>query len=161
MTIRELLNADWNVAWIEVTIRENETSRYIMRYSIGKNVAPSRCEEFLYEWEAGSVYNNDKSGDHRMKILYSNQIIQHYQLKNLPLSKISQRGVVEKAIPSELLRLEIRGMQPSTLYGSSSDGLHGYHIDCYVDSWCGIKGETKQIQLDEISKNEDMEVRHG
>lgn len=42
MTIREVLNVDWTVSWFEVDIRDNNSTRYICKYLIGKDVKPSR-----------------------------------------------------------------------------------------------------------------------
>ena len=37
MTIREVLNADWTVDRVDITVRDRETTKYIMRYCIGRD----------------------------------------------------------------------------------------------------------------------------
>jgi len=145
MTIRDVLNADWSVSRINVTVREKDTTKYIMRYCIGQDVKEGLSEKYMYQAENGGyVYAN--SG---LKTLYLNRIIQHCQLNNVAKSKIGLRGILEKEIPKELIDLEVDVMSP---YGLGySDELHGYRFICYVDAWYGISGENKQIILDELN----------
>ena len=140
MTIREVLEADWNVDKIDVTVREIETTKYVMGYRIGRDVKPGRSERFLYEAEVGDVY-----GEQGMKTLFINRIIQFYQLKDKPQGKGMCRGVLIKEIPKELLDLTVDSMSPYDC-GWSND-LHGYRFCCNVDQWSGIQGETKQVEL--------------
>lgn len=140
MTIREVLEADWNVDKIDVTVREKETTKYIMQYRIGKDVSPGLSERFLYEAEIGDVY-----GGPELKTLFINRTIQFYQLEYKPQGKGMCRGVLLKEIPEELLDLSINHMYPCGC--GWSDGLHGYSFVCAVDDWCGIAGETKQVDL--------------
>ena len=147
MTINDLLQADWNIDKLDITVRNASTTRYIMRYCIGRDVKPGRSERFHYESECGDVYRT--SG---MSTLFMNRIIQHCQLPNLPQNRIGLRGVLEKEIPRELLELSVTHMSPYDC-GHSND-LHGYRLNCYVNSWNGIPGENKQISLDECKKEE-------
>lgn len=140
MTIREVLESDWDVDKIDVTVRERETTKYIMGYRIGKDVKPGRSEKFLYEAEIGDVH-----GEPKMKTLFINQIIQFYQLEKKPRGKEMCRGVLLKEIPKELLDLVIDHMSPHDCGWSHE--LHGYSFNCYVDTWDGIHGEAKQIDL--------------
>ena len=140
MTIREVLEADCNADKIDVTVREKETTKYIMRYCIGRDVTPGKSQRFAYEAEAGDVYENC-----RMKTLFINKIIQFHQLEKKPQGKEMCRGVIMKEIPKELLDLEIEYMRPYDCGWSHE--LHGYNFNCYVDSWSGISGETKQAEL--------------
>lgn len=141
MTIRDVLIADWDVDKIDVTVRDRETTKYIMRYCIGKDVRPGRSERFLYEAEIGDVH-----GEPKLKTLYIDRIIQFYQMEHKPQGKEMCRGVLLKEIPKEVLNLTIGHMHPHNC-GRSND-LHGYVFDCYVDdAWSGIPGETKQVEL--------------
>lgn len=143
MTIREVLNADWTVDRIEITVRDRKTTKYIMRYCIGRDVEPGRSERFAYETEMGDIYEISK-----MKMLFMKRIIQFRQLKEKPMGKESCVGVLVEEIPRELLDLEIDHMHPYHCGGS--DGMHGYCFDCYVDAWGGIRGENKQIEFTEL-----------
>lgn len=143
MTIREVLNADWNVDKIAVTVRDAATSKYIMQYCIGRDVEAGRSERFLYETPIGDMHSYGSG----MKVLYMNRIIQHCQLENLPANRTGLRGVLEKEIPKEILDLPVHIMKPYDC-GKSSE-LHGYCFDCYVNTpWPGIDGEYEQIQLE-------------
>lgn len=144
MTIREVLESDWDVNKIDVTVREKETTKYIMRYCIGKDVSMGKSERFLYEAEIGEVYG-DTYGEPKPKTLYINRTIQFYQLEDKPLGKGMCRGVLIKEIPKELLDLVISHMLPYDC--GWSHNLHGYRFCCYVDAWSGIEGETKQVEL--------------
>ncbi|WP_343250599.1 hypothetical protein [Diplocloster hominis] len=136
MTIREVLEADCNVGRIEVTIRSRETTKYIMRYCIGQDVRPAISETLIYGSKCGDVYS-----DAEMNTLYIRQTINHYQI-----SQLRGKGVIIKNIPTELLELSVGRMSPC--YFGWSDGLHGYHFDCFVDTWNGIRGEYEQLTLD-------------
>lgn len=140
MKIQDVLVADWNVDRIDVTVRKRETTEYIMRYCIGKDVVPGLSERFLYETEIGDVH-----GEPKLKTLYINRTIQFYQLEEKPQGKGMCRGVLLKEIPQELLDLTIDIMRPYDC-GRSND-LHGYRFWCGVDNWSGIQGETKQVEL--------------
>lgn len=144
MKIRDVLIADWNVDRIDVTVRERETTKYIMRYCIGRDVKPGLSERLCYEVEAGDLYGNSS-----IKTLYINRIIQFFQQDNKPQGKGMCRGILEKEIPKEIMELEIEYMVPYHCGGS--DELHGYCFDCYVDAWSGIPGETKQMELDTLN----------
>ena len=140
MIIREILEADWNIDTLNITVRDKKTTKYIMRYCIGKDVKAGKSEKFMYESKCGNVYGN--AG---MNTLYMDKIIQHFQLKNLPLSKIGLKGVLTEKVPKELLELSVIQMSPYCR--GNADGLHGYYFECYVDNWGGIAGENKQIEM--------------
>lgn len=140
MTIREVLEADWDVDKIDVTVREKETTKYIMRYCVGKDVCPGWSERFLYETDIGDVHGNSD-----MKSLYINRTIQFYQREDKPQGKGMCRGILIKEIPKELLDLTVDNMSPYDC--GRSHELHGYKFNCYVDSWSGISGEIKQVEL--------------
>lgn len=142
MTIREVLNADWTVDRVDITVRDRETTKYIMRYCIGRDVMPGKYDKFVYEAEAGTVYSDCKK-----RILFINRIIQFRQLEEKPRGRESNVGVLEREVPAELLDLQIDHMFP--YHCGWSDGMHGYCFTCYVKSWSGIKGENKQIELEE------------
>lgn len=141
MVINEILEADCDVDRLYITVREKETSKYIMRYCIGKGMKPGKGERFAYESECGNVYE-----DAGKNALYMDRIIQHYQLENLPGSQVGVRGVITKKIPKELLSLPVTYISPCGC--GYSHGLHGYSIECYVDNWGGIAGENKQIEIE-------------
>lgn len=143
MIIQEILEADWDVDRLDITVRDKETTKYIMRYCIGKDVKAGKSEKFMYESECGNVYV-----DAGKNTLYMDRVIQHCQLKNLPLTRIGLKGVLIEKIPKELMGLQVEKMMPYG--GGNSDGLHGYYLDCYVDSWGGIAGENKQMELKNI-----------
>ena len=140
MIIRDVLSADWNVDRIEVTVREKESTRYIMSYCIGRDVEAGRSQHFAYETEIGDVY--DSSG---MKTLFIPRIIQFRQLPKKPQGKEMCVGVLEKEIPVEILNLPVESMYP--YHCGYSDEMHGYHFECYTDAWSGIPGENKQIEF--------------
>lgn len=145
MTIREVLNADWTVDQINVTVRNNQTTEFITGYHIGENVRPGKYFTFEKETKAGDVYVN---GDQqtKMKHLYCEKIIQHKHLPNVKKGMEGCVGIVEKNIPNEILDLEIEHMAPTKL--GSSDGMHGYAFDCYVPIWFGIPGENELMERD-------------
>ena len=139
MTIREVLNADWTVSSIDVVVR-NEDNRFLCRYLIGKDVKPSKHMRFECETDAGDIYK-----DNGLKTVLIDRIIQYRQLAKKPNGKEMCVGVLEKEIPKEIIDLEVTSMMP---YGTGrSDEMHSYRFECYVDSWCGISGENKQLSL--------------
>lgn len=145
MKIREVLDADWTVDKLVITVRDKRTSRFIMRYCIGRDVKPGKSERFLYETELGDVH-----GDGGMNTLYMRRIIQYLQQEKKPQGKELCVGVLLGSIPKEILELPVEYMRP---YGCGhSDEMHGYRIDSYVDAWSGIPGETKQMKLELIRK---------
>lgn len=141
MFIRDVLLADWTVAEIEVTVKERDSTRYIMEYHIGRDVKAGRSQRFVQETELGDLYSNGGN----MKILFMNRIIQHRQLEKKAQGKELCVGVLLEEIPVELLELTVDFMQP---YGcGNSDEMHGYRFDCYVDAWNGITGEYEQLKF--------------
>lgn len=144
MTIREVLDADWTVDKIDVTVRDRETTKYIMQYCIGRDVNPGRSQRWSYEAECGDVYEN--SG---MKTLFIRRIIQFRQLPKKPQGKEMSVGVLIDAIPKEILELHVGSMYPYDC--GHSDEMHGYRFDCYVDTWSGIPGESKQIEFGQLN----------
>lgn len=147
MTINDIIQADWHIDQLDITVRDASTTKYIMRYCIGRDVKPGRSERFRYEAECGDVY-----GTSGMSTLFINRIIQHCQLPNLPQNRIGLRGVLDKEIPKELLELPVWYMVPINC--GHSHELHGYRLECNVNSWNGIPGEARQISLDEYRKEE-------
>ena len=147
MTINDIIQADWNIDQLDITVRDASTTKYIMRYCIGRDVKPGRSERFRYEAECGDVY-----GTSSMSTLFINRIIQHCQLPNLPQNRVGLRGVLDKEIPKELLELPIWYMVPINC--GHAHELHGYRLECNVNSWNGIPGEARQISLDEYRKEE-------
>lgn len=143
MTIREVVESDWNVDKIDVTVEE--VGKRIMRYKIGRDVKPGLSERYLTEVEVGDIY-----GEPRSKTLYINRIIQFYQLEDKPQGKGMCRGVLIKEIPEEILELTIDRLSPYDC--GWSHGLHGYRFFCNVDNWGGISGETKQETI-ELEQN--------
>lgn len=144
MTIKDVLITDWTVAEIEVTVRERDSTRYIMEYHIGRDVKAGRSQRFVQETELGDLYSN--GGD--MKTLFINRIIQHRQLEKKAQGKEMCVGVLLENIPVELLNLTVESMRP---YGcGNSDGMHGYRFECHVDAWNGIPGEYEQMALSDF-----------
>lgn len=141
MTVQEVLEADWHVSEIDITVRKKESSKYIMEYCIGRDVKPVRSQRFWYESKLGDIYKT--SG---MSVLYMKRIIQFRQLEKKPQGKEMCVGVLDKEIPKELLGLTVEQMLPYCL--GHADGLHGYRFECYVDSWNGIPGEYEQLSID-------------
>lgn len=143
MTIENVLNTDWTVDRIDITVRDRKTTKYIMRYCIGRDVEPGRSERFAYDAEIGAIYKNSE-----MKTLFIKRIIQFRQMERRPNGKELCVGVLIKEIPEELLVLEIDHMYP--YHCGYSDDMHGYRFVCYVDAWDGINGENKQIEFQEL-----------
>lgn len=142
MTVREVLETDWTVDRIEVTVREKNTTKYIMQYRIGRNVDAGKSERFAYESDAGDVYEN--AG---MKVLVMKKIIQYRQKSKKPQGKEMCVGVILQEIPKEILELSVYYMSP--YHCGYSNEMHGYRFECYVNSWAGIPGENKQIEFNE------------
>lgn len=117
MTINDIIQADWNIDQLDITVRDASTTKYIM-----------------------------------LSTLFINRIIQHCQLPNLPQNRVGLRGVLDKEIPKELLELPVWYMVPINC--GHSHELHGYRLECNVNSWNGIPGEARQISLDEYRKEE-------
>lgn len=145
MKIREVLDADLTVDKIDVTVRDKQTTKFIMRYCIGRDVQPGRSERFLYETELGDVH-----GGGGMNTLYMSRVIQYRQQEKKPQGKEMCVGVLLGNIPKEILELPVEYMHPYDC--GYSDEMHGYRIDSYVDAWSGIPGETKQMELELIRK---------
>lgn len=143
MTIKDVLIADWKVDRIDITVRERESSKYIMEYCIGRDVEAGRSQRFAYETELGDVYENSK-----MKTLFMKRIIQYRHLPKKPQGKEMCLGVLLEQIPKELLNLPIESMYP--YHCGHSDEMHGYRFECYVSTWSGITGECKQIKFDDF-----------
>lgn len=139
MTIKEVLEADWNVNEIEVTIREESSTKFIRGYHIGENVKPPKHRQFLRETKAGDKYTTCG-----MEHIYINKIIQFRDLPEKPQGKEMCVGVVTKNIPKEILDLEIDNMTPLGM--GKSSGMHKYHFDCYVPIWFGIPGEGEEVE---------------
>lgn len=143
MTIQEVLCTDWDVNEIDVTVRDRESSMYIMRYRIGKNASAGIAATFDYRSECGVVYR-----DLGFKTLYMNRAIQFGELEKKPKGKEMCRGVQMEEIPREILELTVERMRPCNC--GSLNGFHGYVFDCYVDMWSGIRGENKQMELGDL-----------
>ena len=143
MTIKDVLITDWKVDRIDVTVREKQSSKYIMEYYIGRDVEAGRSQRFAYETEVGDVYENAK-----MKTLFMKRIIQYRQLPKKPQGKEMCVGVLLEQIPKELLDLTIESMYPYNC--GHSDEMHGYRFECYVDTWNGIQGEYNQIKFGDL-----------
>lgn len=141
MTIKELLEADNTIDRIDVTIRDEKTTRYIMRYCIGRDVEPGRSERYQYTSEGGDVYRNGK-----LNALYMNRIIQYRQLEKKAQGKEVCVGVLLDEIPKEIIALPASHIRP--YHCGYSKGMHGYYIDSYVESWNGIPGENSQIEME-------------
>ena len=137
MTVREVLDADWTVDHIEITVRDEETSRWLERYLIGENLMRSKWQRLVRKTKAGDLYI-----DNGMRYLYIDNIIQHKHLPKQPRGTEGNVGVVLKNIPAQLLDLKIEHMSPDSL--GSSDDMHGYGFDCYVPMWFGIPGEHEE-----------------
>lgn len=141
MKIKEVLNADWTVEWIQVTVRSEKGEFKPCTYMIGEKVKPSKYAKFVCETTLGDIYREGI-----MKIVVSERIIQHRHLTEKKKGSEMCVGVVEKNIPKEILEMEIDHMTPSALGHSS--GMHGYYFDCYPDQWCGLPGEFEQIEME-------------
>ena len=143
MLVKDVLEADWTVDEIVVTVREKESTRYIMEYCIGRDVKAGRSQSFVQETGLGDLYRS--SG---MKTLFMNRIIQHRQLEKKAQGKEMCVGVLLENIPVELQNLTVNYMRPYG--GGKSDGMHGYRFTCYVDVWNGITGEYEQLELSDF-----------
>ena len=141
MKLIEVLKADWSVDNINVTVRDKETSKYIMQYRIGADARPDMYERFVSENSQCVVYE----GQIGMQAVVMRRIIQNYQLDDLPPNRQGLHGVVEKAIPKAIRELEVSHMMPYS-YGRG-DSLHGYMFDCYVAKWSGIEEEHEQVGM--------------
>lgn len=139
MTIREVLDVDWTVAWIRVTIRDLQ-ERFVAKYIIGKDVKPYVYCRYQCEAEGGSVYD-----DGGRKYVFINRIIQHSQLdKCTTREKARSVGVLLTEIPAALLDLEIKHMRPEG--AGRSDDLHGYSFTCNVLAWNPLLDEREERQ---------------
>lgn len=139
MTIREVLDVDWTVAWIRVTIRDLQ-ERFVAEYVIGKDVKPHVYCRYQCEAEGGSVYD-----DGGRKYVFINRIMQHSQLdKCTTREKARSVGVLLTEIPAALLDLEIKHMRPEGT--GRSDDLHGYSFTCRVFAWDSLSDEREKEQ---------------
>lgn len=139
MTIREVLDVDWTVAWIRVTIRDLQ-GRFVAEYVVGKDVKPHVHCRYQREAEGGSVYD-----DGGRKYVFINRTIQHFQLdKHTTREKAQSVGVLLTEIPAALLDLEIKHMRPEGT--GRSDGLHGYRFTCRVFAWDSLSDEREKEQ---------------
>ena len=139
MTIREVLDADWTVAWIRVTIRDLQ-ERFVAEYIIGKDVKPYAYCHYQREAEGGSVYD-----DGGRKYVFINRTIQHSQLYECTTRERTRSvGVLLTEIPAALLDLEIKHMRPEGT--GRSDDLHGYSFTCRAFAWDSLSGEREQGQ---------------
>lgn len=136
MTVKEVLEADWTVDEIEITVRDIGTTCFLTKYHIGENLKPGKHHKYVRETKAGTLYN-DAGKSH----LYIDCIIQYRHLPNKKKGTEGCVGVVTKSIPKELLELEVDHMSPYKC--GRSDGMHGYRFDCYVGIWTGIPGENE------------------
>ena len=137
MTIREVLDVDWTVAWIRVIIRDMQ-ERFIVKYIIGKDVKPHVYCRYQREAEGGSVYD-----DGGRKYVFINRTIQHSQLdESATKEKARSVGVLLTEIPAALLDLEIKHMRPEGT-GQSND-LHGYSFTCRVFAWGSLPDEREK-----------------
>lgn len=127
MRIRDVLEADWHIDKISVTVRNNNTE-YVMKYCIGRDVKPTKYERFSEETALGDLYV-----DNGRYVLYIPKIIQFRQLENKPNGKEFCCGVLTSEIPKKILDLDVSHMRPYDCGHSS--GMHGYRFTCYVDSW--------------------------
>lgn len=121
MTILEVLEADWNVDRMEVTVR-NQCGEFITAYIIGRDVKPSKYHRYQYETKAGSIYESQGC-----KYVFINRIIQHHQLDGKFREKAKSFGVLLEEIPKELLNLDIDSMRP-------------YHMGCTYDCMMNREG---------------------
>lgn len=139
MTIREVLEADWTVAWIRVTIRDLQ-ERFVAEYIIGKAVKPYVYCRYQREAEGGSVYD-----DGGRKYVFINRTIQHHQLDECATKERARSfGVLLTEIPDALLDLKIGHMRPDGT--GRSDGLHGYSFTCRVFAWDSLSDEREKKQ---------------
>lgn len=138
MTIQEVLEADWTVDRMDVTVR-NQYGKFITAYIIGRDVKPSKYHRYQYEANAGSIYESQGC-----KYVFINRIIQHHQLDGKFREKVKSFGVLLEEIPEELLNLEIDSMSP--YHTGRSNGLHGYYFSCRTNEWNGITGETEKVE---------------
>lgn len=138
MTIREVLDADWTVAWIRVTIRDLQ-ERFVAKYIVGKDVKPHVYCRYQREAEGGSVYD-----DGGRKYVFINRTIQHSQLDSATREKVRSVGVLFTEIPTVLLDLKIKHMRPEGT--GNSDDLHGYNFTCNVLAWNPLPDEHEKRQ---------------
>lgn len=140
MTIREVLEADWNVKHFEVTVRD-ENCRYISAYLAGKDISPTKYAKWICETAAGDIYQ-----DNGRKIVVIDKNIQFRNQEKKPQGKEMCVGVLTEVIPKEILDLTVYHMHPTSC--GWSNGQHGYEFDCIVSSWSGIPGEYEQMELE-------------
>lgn len=136
------MDADWTVSWFTAVVRENETGKCV-EYIIGRDVEPSKYMRFQYETKSGDVYK-----DRGIKVVIINKNIQFRWQKDKPNGKEACVGVLKENIPKELLNLTVYHMYPSGC--GRSDGMHGYHFECYVDFWGGIPRENEQMSFEDL-----------
>lgn len=138
MTIEEVLEADWTVDKIIITVRSAATSIFLREYHIGEDLKPCKYHKFVRETKAGTLYE-DAGKEH----LYMERLVQYRHLPRKPKGKEGCVGVLTENIPKELLELQVRHMSP---YGCGrSDGMHGYRFECYAGMWFGVPGENEAM----------------
>ncbi len=140
MTIGDVLKAGWNIAEIDVTVRQLEHLEYIKRYSIGRDIYPRKSQRFVRTSKAGDIYSN---GWGREEVLIR-KTIQFRQLEKKPKGKELCWGVLLEEIPKQIRDLEILSM--SSCECMSGGGTKRYRFDCVTDEWHGIEGENETVE---------------
>lgn len=135
MTIQEVLEADWNVDRIEVTVRTQDGG-FVTAYIIGPDVKPLKYHRYQCETKAGDIYKRDG-----LKYVYIDRVIQFKQSDKNFRSPVRPAGVMLDTIPTELLGLNVSNMCPYCC--GRSDNMHGYRFTCLHDLWLGITGEEE------------------
>lgn len=153
MTIREVLQADWNVDAIEVRVRT--AGRLARVYHIGERVEPSRYMRFAHETEAGDVYTEPGiSAGH----VFIKRTIQHQFWEGAKKSLTMCVGVLLDQIPKEILGLNVQTMMPESFGSGHASGMHGYCFEAETETlvWTGIRGEDRLIEPEEEEKEESQ-----
>lgn len=139
MTLREVLEVDWTVDRLDITVRTSEL-HFVTEYRIGPDLKMPKGYRWKCETKAGDVYEQNN-----LKRIYINKIIQFWHSDKPYKGKSRPVGVILKEIPKELLALEITFMSPTDC-GRDAQGWHGYRMDCVSDLWTGIPGEQEIVE---------------
>lgn len=153
MKIRELLEADWCIVALDITVRRD--NRFVKEYLIGAHVTNSYYDEEIGKNEKWTQYSQGYGSCEFRKAISIRPI--NYQ----DLDGGSTCGCILKNIPKKLLDLPISHMKPSRVMYSSGayhnwSEFHGYYIDS------PIEGDWKDLPEEKITQDpeEDPEEEY-
>ena len=144
MKIRELLEADWNIVALDITIRRD--SKFVKEYLIGAKVHSG------IHWR--EVGKNDKwiQYEERGGLFQFRRALSIRDINYQDTEGGSVCGCILKAIPKKLLDLEIERLTPTDgiffdRFSYRRGGFHGYFIDSPIYS------EWKDLPEEKITQD--------